>query len=168
MAAKTTAQARDVPSWQSAGSAGRCGAGAAGSRRRRNRSACANLPPMSASITAPCTATSPTSCRCWRWVAEHGWQQFGQRVKKSTAGKAPGEEALIAASLGLFALRARIPQPLSSDGRRARQSAGQVSKARGGDVRCPAGVRGRLCRHRHGTRHRRRPHRDLSSRRCRA
>jgi AcrR family transcriptional regulator len=35
-------------------------------------------------------------------VAEHGWQQFGQRVRKSTAGKAPGEEALIAASLSLF------------------------------------------------------------------
>jgi AcrR family transcriptional regulator len=42
-------------------------------------------------------------------VAEHGWQQFGQRVKKSTAGKAPGEEALITASLSLFAFARDCP-----------------------------------------------------------
>jgi AcrR family transcriptional regulator len=35
-------------------------------------------------------------------VAERGWQQLGQRAKKSAAGKSPGEAALIAASLGLF------------------------------------------------------------------
>jgi AcrR family transcriptional regulator len=42
-------------------------------------------------------------------AAEHAWQQFGQRVKKSTAGKAPGEEVLIAASLGLFAFARDLP-----------------------------------------------------------
>lgn len=42
-------------------------------------------------------------------AAEHAWQQFGQRVKKSTAGKAPGEEVLIAASLGLFAFARDFP-----------------------------------------------------------
>lgn len=35
-------------------------------------------------------------------VAERGWQQLGQRLKKSTAGKAPGEPALIAASIDFF------------------------------------------------------------------
>lgn len=42
-------------------------------------------------------------------IAEHGWQQFGQRARKSTAGKAPGEEALIAASLSLFAFARDCP-----------------------------------------------------------
>jgi AcrR family transcriptional regulator len=42
-------------------------------------------------------------------AAEHAWQQFGQRVKKSTAGKAPGEEMLIAASLSLFAFAREFP-----------------------------------------------------------
>jgi AcrR family transcriptional regulator len=42
-------------------------------------------------------------------AAEHAWQQFGQRVKKLTAGKAPGEEVLIAASLGLFAFARDFP-----------------------------------------------------------
>lgn len=35
-------------------------------------------------------------------VAERGWQQLALRLKKSTAGKAPGEPALIAASVGFF------------------------------------------------------------------
>ena len=35
-------------------------------------------------------------------VAERGWQRLGQRLKKSTAGKAPGEPALIAASIDFF------------------------------------------------------------------
>ena len=35
-------------------------------------------------------------------VAQRGWQQLGQRLKKSTAGKAPGEPALIAASVEFF------------------------------------------------------------------
>jgi AcrR family transcriptional regulator len=35
-------------------------------------------------------------------VAERGWQQLGQQLKKSTAGKAPGEPALIAASIDFF------------------------------------------------------------------
>jgi AcrR family transcriptional regulator len=35
-------------------------------------------------------------------VAERGWQQLGQHLKKSTAGKAPGEPALIAASIDFF------------------------------------------------------------------
>jgi AcrR family transcriptional regulator len=35
-------------------------------------------------------------------VAETGWQRLGQRLKKSTAGKAPGEPALIAGGVGFF------------------------------------------------------------------
>ena len=35
-------------------------------------------------------------------VAEIGWQRLGQRLKKSTAGKAPGEPALIAGGVGFF------------------------------------------------------------------
>ena len=42
-------------------------------------------------------------------ATEHAWQQFGQRVKKSTAGTAPGEEVLIAASLSLFAFAREHP-----------------------------------------------------------
>jgi AcrR family transcriptional regulator len=33
-------------------------------------------------------------------VAERGWQRLGQRLKKATAGNAPGEDALVAASIG--------------------------------------------------------------------
>src|SRR6195256_5385765 len=35
-------------------------------------------------------------------VAETGWKRLGQRLKKSTAGKAPGEPALIAGGIGFF------------------------------------------------------------------
>src|SRR5580765_8460402 len=35
-------------------------------------------------------------------IAQRGWQQLGQRLKKSTVGKAAGEPALIAASVGFF------------------------------------------------------------------
>jgi AcrR family transcriptional regulator len=35
-------------------------------------------------------------------VAERGWQQLALRMKKATAGKAPGEAALVAASVGVF------------------------------------------------------------------
>jgi AcrR family transcriptional regulator len=35
-------------------------------------------------------------------VAERGWQQLALRLKKATAGKAPGEAALVAASVALF------------------------------------------------------------------
>jgi AcrR family transcriptional regulator len=42
-------------------------------------------------------------------VAERGWQLLAQRVKKSTSGKAPGEDALIAASLGLLAFARECP-----------------------------------------------------------
>lgn len=35
-------------------------------------------------------------------VAERGWQQLALRLKKSTAGKAAGEAALIAAGVGFF------------------------------------------------------------------
>src|SRR6266853_2454465 len=35
-------------------------------------------------------------------VAETGWKRLGQRLNKSTAGKAPGEPALIAGGVGLF------------------------------------------------------------------
>ncbi len=42
-------------------------------------------------------------------VAERGWQLFGQRARKSTAGKAPGEEAIEAASLGMFTFARDAP-----------------------------------------------------------
>jgi AcrR family transcriptional regulator len=35
-------------------------------------------------------------------VAETGWQRLGQRLKKSSAGKAPGEPTLIACGVGFF------------------------------------------------------------------
>jgi len=35
-------------------------------------------------------------------VAETGWKRLGRRLKKSTAGKAPGEPALIACGIGFF------------------------------------------------------------------
>src|SRR4030088_2782669 len=35
-------------------------------------------------------------------VAETGWKRLGQRGNKSTAGKAPGEPALIAGGIGFF------------------------------------------------------------------
>jgi AcrR family transcriptional regulator len=35
-------------------------------------------------------------------VAERGWRQLAQRLKKSSAGKAPGEPALVAASVEFF------------------------------------------------------------------
>jgi AcrR family transcriptional regulator len=35
-------------------------------------------------------------------VAENGWRRLAQRLRKSTAGKAPGEPALIAGSVGFF------------------------------------------------------------------
>jgi AcrR family transcriptional regulator len=42
-------------------------------------------------------------------VAEHGWQQLGQRVRKSSSGKAAGEPALLAASLALFQFARECP-----------------------------------------------------------
>src|SRR5205085_11414698 len=42
-------------------------------------------------------------------VAERGWQLLAQRMKKRTSSKAPGEEALIAASLGLLAFARECP-----------------------------------------------------------
>src|ERR1700694_2914120 len=35
-------------------------------------------------------------------VAEQGWRQLGARLKKSTAGKASGEPALVAAGVAFF------------------------------------------------------------------
>ena len=42
-------------------------------------------------------------------VAERGWQQLAQRLKKATAGKAPGEPALVAASVGFFQFAREFP-----------------------------------------------------------
>ncbi|MBW8854938.1 MAG: TetR/AcrR family transcriptional regulator [Bradyrhizobium sp.] len=42
-------------------------------------------------------------------VAERGWRQLAQRLKKSTAGKAPGEPALVAASVGFFQFARESP-----------------------------------------------------------
>ena len=42
-------------------------------------------------------------------VAETGWKRLGQRLKKSTAGKAPGEPALIAGSVELFLFARDFP-----------------------------------------------------------
>jgi AcrR family transcriptional regulator len=42
-------------------------------------------------------------------VAERGWQQLAQRLKKATMGKAPGEPALVAASVGFFQFAREFP-----------------------------------------------------------
>jgi AcrR family transcriptional regulator len=42
-------------------------------------------------------------------VAQTGWIRLGQRLKKSTAGKAPGEPALIAGSIGFFGFARDCP-----------------------------------------------------------
>jgi AcrR family transcriptional regulator len=42
-------------------------------------------------------------------VAERGWQQLAQRLKKSTGGKAPGETMLVAASIGFFQFARDFP-----------------------------------------------------------
>ena len=42
-------------------------------------------------------------------VAERGWQQLAQRLKKATAGKAPGVPALLAASVGIFQFAREFP-----------------------------------------------------------
>jgi AcrR family transcriptional regulator len=42
-------------------------------------------------------------------VAETGWQRLGQRLKKSTAGKAPGEPALIAGGVGFYLFARDFP-----------------------------------------------------------
>jgi AcrR family transcriptional regulator len=42
-------------------------------------------------------------------VAEQGWQRLGQRLKKATAGKSPGEDALVAASIGFFQFAREFP-----------------------------------------------------------
>ena len=42
-------------------------------------------------------------------VAERGWQQLAQRLKKATAGKAPGVPALLAASVGFFHFAREFP-----------------------------------------------------------
>jgi AcrR family transcriptional regulator len=42
-------------------------------------------------------------------VAETGWRRLGRRLKKSTAGKAPGEPALIAGSVELFLFARECP-----------------------------------------------------------
>jgi AcrR family transcriptional regulator len=42
-------------------------------------------------------------------VAERGWQQLAQRLKKATAGKAPGMPALLAASVGFFQFAREFP-----------------------------------------------------------
>jgi AcrR family transcriptional regulator len=42
-------------------------------------------------------------------VAQTGWARLGQRLKKSTAGKAPGEPALIAGGIGFFGFAQDCP-----------------------------------------------------------
>jgi AcrR family transcriptional regulator len=42
-------------------------------------------------------------------VAATGWQRLGQRLKKSTAGKAPGEPALIAGGVGFYLFARDFP-----------------------------------------------------------
>ena len=42
-------------------------------------------------------------------VAQAGWTQLGQRLKKSTAGKAPGEPALIAGGVGFYLFARDFP-----------------------------------------------------------
>jgi AcrR family transcriptional regulator len=42
-------------------------------------------------------------------VAETGWKRLAQRLKKSTAGKAPGEPALVAGAVGFFLFAREYP-----------------------------------------------------------
>jgi AcrR family transcriptional regulator len=42
-------------------------------------------------------------------VADTGWKRLGQRLKKSTAGKAPGEPALIAGGVGFYLFARDFP-----------------------------------------------------------
>jgi AcrR family transcriptional regulator len=42
-------------------------------------------------------------------VAERGWRELGQQLKKSTAGQAPGEPALVAASVSFFVVARGCP-----------------------------------------------------------
>ena len=42
-------------------------------------------------------------------VAERGWQQLAQRLRKATAGQPPGEPALAAASVGFFQFAREFP-----------------------------------------------------------
>jgi AcrR family transcriptional regulator len=42
-------------------------------------------------------------------VAERGWQQLAERLKKATAGQAPGEPALVAAGVGFFQFARDFP-----------------------------------------------------------
>ena len=42
-------------------------------------------------------------------VAETGWKRLGQRLNKSTAGKAPGEPALIAGGVGFYLFARDFP-----------------------------------------------------------
>jgi len=42
-------------------------------------------------------------------VAERGWQQLAQRLKKSTGGKTPGAAVLVAASIGFFQFARDFP-----------------------------------------------------------
>ena len=42
-------------------------------------------------------------------VAERGWQQLALRLRKATAGQAPGEPALAAASVGFFQFAREFP-----------------------------------------------------------
>jgi len=42
-------------------------------------------------------------------VAERGWQQLAQRLKKATTDKAPGEPVLVAASVGFFQFAREFP-----------------------------------------------------------
>jgi len=42
-------------------------------------------------------------------VAERGWLQLAQRLRKATAGQAPGEPALAAASVGFFQFAREFP-----------------------------------------------------------
>ena len=42
-------------------------------------------------------------------VAKRGWQGLGQRLKKATSGQAPGEPALVAASVGFFQFAREFP-----------------------------------------------------------
>ena len=73
------------------------------------RSACATSPATPASTTARCTGTFRTNYRCWRWSPSVAGNSSAQRLKKATAGKAPGEPALLAASVGFFQFAREFP-----------------------------------------------------------
>ena len=94
-----------------------------GSRPKASRRSACAISPRDAGVNHRAVYRHfPDKLSLLALVAERGWQRLGQRLKKSTAGKAPGEPALVAASVGFFLFAREFPESVSPDGRRAHQS----------------------------------------------